>query len=263
MFSAFLGGFTELTKKPSYFIPSLLGMLASLFVLVLAIESYFNVFYDSLILGETPESSLIEFPFHMFSFYGADLIVIGLATFISIGISFYMIYVYASLLNGQEKSAISAFTKNLKKISEIFWLTFFVFVGLFLYSVIAYALFVASITFEGIGIITFLLFVAWLIIGLIAYLNLIFTPVIMSVEMKKLKPALKASWQWSKKRTIGIAIFIAILGFITGLVGAIFSAIGESVGIEELGVLILLIGLGFTNAYYNIAFIKFYLNHRQ
>ncbi|MFH1391066.1 MAG: hypothetical protein ABIH20_02015 [Candidatus Diapherotrites archaeon] len=263
MFKALIGGFTELTKKPSYMIPSLAGMIASLIVLVLTIESYFNVFYNSLILEETPQSSLIEFPFHMVSFYGADLIVIGLATFISIGISFYMIYVYASLLKDKEKSAIKAFTKNLKKTSEIIWLTFFVFVGLFLYLVIAYALFVASVTYEGLGIITFLLFLAWLIIGFIAYLNLIFTPVIMAVEKKKLKPALKASWQWSKKRIIGIAIFIAVLGFITGLVGTIFSVIGESVGIEELGVLILLIGLGFTNAYYNITFIKFYLNHRQ
>ncbi|MCR4335853.1 MAG: hypothetical protein NUV57_04930 [archaeon] len=263
MFSAFSSGFTEIIKKPSYLIPAFFGTLANAIVLILSIDSYFNILYSALILGETPDSTLIELPYHLFAFYGTDLIIIGLASFITFGIGIYLVFVYASLLNGKEKSAINAVIKTIPKAKEVFLLAFFVTIAGLLYGFVAYMLFVISLTIEVLGIVTFLLMLAWMIIGILAFLKLAFTPVAMALDNQKLKPALKATWQWSKKRTIRIVIFLFLLSFISGLIGSLFAGIGETVGIEELGVLILILGMIFANAYYNIAFIKFYLNHKQ
>jgi len=188
--------------------------------------------------------------------------VIGLITFISIGLGFYLIYVYSSLINGKQ-ALLKGIFSNISKAGEIIGLTIFIIVAMFLYFTIGFFLFVTSLTFETIGIITFLLFLLWLVLGLYAFVKLAFTPMFMVIERQKLKAALVASWKWSEKRTLSIFIFLTIIGFISGSINTIFSTLGDATGIEFVALLLLLLGVGLANAYYNIAFIKYFLNTKQ
>ena len=263
MLASLLGGFIELSKKPLYIVPALIVMILNFGVLLLSIDNYFQFFYDVFVFGEVAESSLIEMPFFLFKTYGVDLILIGITMFISLGLGFYLLYVYSSLINGNEKNFMKGMTQNIGKATEILGLTFFVFFAMFLYAAIGYLLFVLSDMFEGIGIVFNLILLLWLVLGVYAYVKLAFTPVLMATERQKLKPALAATWQWSSGKTIKIAVFLAIIGAITGIINTFFSLVGEATGVDFVAVIILLLGLAFSNAYYNIAFIKYFLNTKQ
>lgn len=260
MLASLLGGFIELGKKPLYIVPALIVMILNFGVLLFSIDNYFQFFYDVFVFGEVAESSLIEMPFFLFTTYGVDLLLIGITMFISLWLGFYLLYVYSSLISGNEKSFVKGMTQNIGKTTEIFGLTFFVFFAMFLYATIGYLLFVLSDMFEGIGIVFFLIFLLWLVLGVYTYVKLVFTPVLMATESQKLKPALAATWKWSSGKTIKTAIFLAIIGAITGILNTFFSLVGDATGVDFVLVIILLLGLAFSNAYYNIAFIKYFLN---
>ena len=263
MLASLLGGFIELGKKPIYIVPALIVMILNFGILLLSIDNYFKFFYDVFVFGEVAESPLIEMPFFLFTTYGFDLVLIGITMFISLGLSLYLLYVYSSLINGTEKNIGKAMSQTIGKLGEIVGLTFFVFFAMFLYGTIGYLLFVLSTMVEGIGIIFLLIFLLWILLGIYFYVKLAFTPILMATEREKLKPALAATWKWSSGKTIKIAIFLALIGGIAGILNTFFSTLGDATGVNFLAVLILLIGLGISNAYYNIAFIKYFLNTKQ
>ena len=154
-------------------------------------------------------------------------------------------------------------TQNIGKITEIIGLTVFVFFAMFLYATIGYLFFVLSDMFEGIGIVFFLIFLLWLVLGVYAFVKLAFTPVLMATQRQKLKPALAATWKWSSGKTIKTAVFLAIIGGIAWILNTFFFALGDAAGVDFVEVLILMIGLSISSAYYNIAFIKYFLNTKQ
>lgn len=262
MLASLLGGFIELGKKPLYFVPALIVMILNFGVLLLSIDNYFEFFYSVFVFGEVAESTLIELPFFLFTTYGVDLLLIGITMFISLGLGFYLLYVYSSLINGNEKNFVKAMSQNIGKVTEIIGLTFFVFFAMFLYATISYILFILSATLEGVGLLFLLIFLLWLVIGVYFYIKLAFTPVLMATERQKLKPALAATWKWSSGKTIKTAIFLAVLGAITGILNTFFSLVGDATGVDFIAVIILMVGLAFSNAYYNIAFIKYFLNSK-
>jgi len=258
MINAIVEGFTSFAKKPLLFLPALFVMGLNFIVLLAAFESYFNLFFETLVLGEVPDAGLLELPFFMLTTYGADIIVIGLAAFVSFALGFYMIYIYASLLAGKETGMIKAIIANAKRTGEILGLTLFVSIALFLYGIVAYLLFVASVSIEALGLIAFILLLIWGLFGLFVYFKFAFTPVLMATEKQKLKPALAAVWKWSSPKLISIIIFLIIIGFLAGIINTVFITLADATGSNELGILLLLLGFGLSNAYYNISFVKYF-----
>ncbi len=262
MFNALIEGAAEITKNPFYFIPALFVMVLNTIISLLAVDHVFQLVYSAFVFGEVPEATLVELPYYMLTIYTGEILVIAAATFVAMLLGFYLVFVYASLLSGKEKGGVKALTSGFSRIGELIGLTFFTGIAALLYAAIGYALFVASITFEGIGIITFILFLALILAGIYIYVKLAFTPVIMAVEKRKLKEALADCWKWTAKKPIGVAFFLVVLGFIAALGTEVFSAIGDATGIEEVSLAIFVIGVALVNTYYNIAYIKYYLGSK-
>ena len=263
MFKALVGGFAELFRKPVNLLPALVAMAINFTVLILTIESYFDFFYEVFIFNEVPESSLVNLPFYLFSTYLFEITVMAMGAFISMALGFYLLYVYSAILTGKETGAIKAMSATLAKLPEIAGLTAFVFVAAILYSVIGFALLAASITLDGIGIVVFLLWVAWIMAGIYVYLKFSFTPVFMASDKLKLKAALTASWKWSEKKLLPIAVLLIVLSFMTGLINAAATAIAEGSTLEIIAFPALVLGLAFSNAYFSITIIKYFMASKQ
>jgi len=261
MIKAFIGGLTQLIAKPFYFLPALIAMTINTLILAFSTEQYTDFLYNALILGEVPETSMLELPFYLITIYGVELFIIALGFFVSTLLGFYLLYVYANLVRDKQ-ALIKAILSNTSKLTELIGLTIFVLVATLLYSTVAFFLFILSLTLEIIGLVIFLLFLIWIVFGIYAFVKLVFTPLIMVLERKKLKPALAQSWKWTEKKALKILFFLIILGFIVNIINAIFLSISELVGIEIIGVAILIFGLALSNAYYNIVFIKYFLNSK-
>src|SRR3989344_4556938 len=143
MFSAATGAFGELVKKPALLLPALVGMALNTAVLLLAIDNYFSFFFDVFFNGNVPEASIIELPFYMLTSYFWDIVVMAGAVFASFFIAYFMLFTYASVIAKKEKGVVKAMRGALGRAGEIFALTVFTFVAVFLYAAVSYALFVA------------------------------------------------------------------------------------------------------------------------
>ncbi|HZX20389.1 MAG TPA: hypothetical protein VFF13_05230 [archaeon] len=259
MLKSLVFGLTQLIGKPQYLLPALAGIFVNFLILFFAVDSYFNFFYNALVFGEIPNASLFELPFYLLTTYAFDILVIVLTVFFSTSVGFYMIYVYSALMTTKQ-SMMKVMIGTLSRIGEIFGLTLFLMVALLLYGAILYGLIIFGFAFEGLAILSTILILALLLLGIFAFVKLAFTPVIMVIEKQKLKPALKKSWEWSAKKTLNILVFLFLLSVITGLTNTFFALLGEATDIEILGIVILLLGLALSSSYYNIAFIKYFLN---
>lgn len=255
MLNAFASGFSELAKKPIYFLPALLAMAINFFVLIFTAENYFNFFYEVFIYGEVPQASLFQLPYYMLTTYTTELLVIGAAVFVSFLLGFYQLYAYASLLK-KNKGVLEGIVSGFSKIGEIAGLTAFACAAFFLYSIAWFLLFIGSVS-DSLGLIAFVLLLAWTIFGAYVYLKLAFTPVIMAVEGAKLKEALAKSWKWSGKRLGKLLLFFILLGIIAGAINTFFSILADAAGIEMLALALLVIGLAVSNAYNSIVLVKY------
>ena len=262
MINALVSSFFKLLKKPNYFIPSLLGMFFTTLLLLVFSDNYFNIIYKIFVFGELPQTELFNLPFYMLSIYGADLFIITLATFISISIGFFVLYVYSTLFNDSKLTVSKAINSNLGRISEIIGLSLFVFVVGFLYTGIGFLLGLIITSFESLGLIITILILLWIIAGIYIYTKLAFTPLIMSIERKNLKQALSQSWKQSETKMLKLLFFLITLSAIVQAMNFFISTFADAIGVELIMLLVLIIGLGFTNAYYNISFIKYFLNSK-
>src|SRR3989338_715435 len=222
MLSAFIGGFGELAKRPFYFVPALLAIVINLAILLLVVDVQFDFFYSVFVLGEVPETTLIGLPFYVATGYWQQLLIIGAAAMVSFMLSFYQLYVYSALI-GKKKPVIGTSIEAFSKIPEIFGLAFFAAIASFIYFTIAYFIFIATVTFGGIGIVFLLLLLAWIIAGVYASLKLLFTPLFMAIEKKKLKQSLSESWKWSSGKVVSIVALILLLGLVAGAISGFFS----------------------------------------
>ncbi|MEK6958343.1 MAG: hypothetical protein AABW99_05185 [archaeon] len=263
MLKEFIGGFTELVSRPLYFLPALLAGIINLFVMVAVSENSFNFFMQTLVLGNVPDVNLWQMPFYIINSYGQDLIAMLLGTLASLAVGFYILYVYSALIAAKEKGIVKAIAATAKKIPEILALSVFVLAAFFIYSTIAYFVFVAGVSIEAIGIILFIALLAWLVLGVYFFLMLAFTPLFMALNGTKLKKALAESWKWSPKRLLHIAVFLAVLWFLTMAVATLFSMISDFAGSDELIAGTLMLGMAVSGAYYNITFIKYFLANRE
>ncbi len=260
MIKALAGGFGEIIKRPSLLIPAFVGMALNIALLLFAIDNYFNFFFNVLILGQVPDAPLLDLPFYIASAYLPDIFVMSVAVFASLFISIYILYTYCALVAKGEKSAIKALLGQFSRVTEIFSLSFFSFVGFFLYATAAFFLFLGAVSLEGTGIIFVLLLLLWIGFGTFSFLKFLFSPLFMAINKKKMKAAMAQSWQWSTKRIIEIALFLLLIGAITGIINAFFSAAADATGFDAIAIAALVIGFSLSNAYYNIALIKYFEN---
>ena len=263
MINALVSSFFKLLKKPSYFIPALIGMILTTVIFLIFSDSYFNLIYKIFVFGEIPQTELFNLPFYLLSIYGADLFAITLSTFISISLGFFVLYVYSTLLNDSQLSVSKAITRNFEKISEIIGLSLFVFVVGFLYAGIGFILALINNSFESLGLLVVFLVLLWIITGIYIYTKLAFTPLIMNIEKQNLKQALSKNWKQSENKILEILIFLTVLSAIVQAMNFFVSTFADAIGVEVITLLVLIIGLGFTNAYYNISFIKYFLNSKK
>ena len=206
MIGAFVQGVFELAKKPVYLLPALIISLAAFLVIILSAESYMAFFYSAIMLGQVPDAGILELPFYIISSYGQEIAIICASMLISLTLTLFQLYIYA-LSMARKEGMVQAIRDGAAKLPEIFGLVVFAALASFIYGVLGYALFAASITFDVIGIALFLLLIAWGLFGAYAFVKLIFVPVFMALEGKKLKAALSESWKWSSQRVFSIAIF--------------------------------------------------------
>ena len=258
MLGAFIESVGELAARPLLFVPALIGMALNAAILLLAVDSYFNVFYSALLLGEVPNASIFDLPFYLLTSYFGDIVVIKLAAFLSLLIGIYLLFTYAALLGGKEKGIVKAMKGQLARIPEMLWLCVFMAAALGIFAVAAFILFIGTISLDGLGIIAFLLLLAWLIFGAYVFIKLAFTPLFMAIGRKKLKEALAESWKWSGGRLLQVAAALVAVGIASWIINAIFSAASDATSVEEIAAVILVLGAAIANAYYNIVLVKYY-----
>ena len=97
MISAFAGGLAELAKKPLLLAVALIGAVINAGIMLLASDSYLNVFVSTLVLGEVPDASIMELPFFIFTSYAADIAIIIAAMTVSIAVGFFTLFAYSKM----------------------------------------------------------------------------------------------------------------------------------------------------------------------
>ncbi|MCR4369166.1 MAG: hypothetical protein NUV67_04645 [archaeon] len=262
MISALPKGFFGLIKRPALLIPAIGAIIFNFAMLILAAESYFNVFYDTLILGQVPNVSLLEMPLYIFNSYLPDLLIIFMASLASLMLGFYLVNVYHAMI-GEKKNAVPALFSGISRIGEIFYLSAFFAVALFLYLAAAFFLMVFSINFGAIGIVFFFAFLAWILLGLYAYLKLMYTPFFMAAKRLNIKKALAQSWKWSAGKFWAIFALLFLLWAITWAFNSIFAAIAEQITVEFITIAVLVLGLGVSNAYYYVSLTEYFLGAKE
>ncbi|GEM_PF-6326852 len=258
MISAFAGGLAELVKRPLFFVPALIGMCLNAAILMLALGSYEAIFFGTIISGDVPDAPLISQPYYFAANNLTDTIIIGLALLGTIIVGTLMLFTYAKMLTAKKTGIAGGISFALSKLPQAIWLGIFTFVALFLYSVVAFLLFAASISFETWGTVAFAGFLLWLAFGAFAYLKFAFTPLFIAVEGLDLKKALAKSWKSSSGKAIPIAIFLFLAYLATGLVGGAAFALSDLASDELISLAIVVLGISLSNAYYNIVFTKYF-----
>ncbi len=258
MISSLTGAFGELVKKPALLLPAFIGMGLNIAILLLTIDNYFSFFFDVFFIGNVPDASIAELPYYLFTSYFADIAVMAAAVFASFFIAYFLLFTYASVIGKKEKSVVKAMRTAIGRAAEIFWLTVFTFAAFFLYAAVSYALFAATLELGGLGIVALLLMLAWGAFGVYAFLKLAFAPLFVALEKKKIKQALAESWKWSGRRLLGIIGLLVLLMIITGTISAVFGAASDATGVDELAVLLLVLGSAVSSSYYNVALVKYF-----
>src|SRR3989344_4510294 len=258
MIGALAAGFIELAKRPLLFVPALIAMALNVLVLLFTIDNYFNFFFGVFLLGEVPDVSIAELPYYLFTAYWQDVIVMAAAAFVTFFISLWLLYTYADLVGKKGRGVLSQVLAQAKRAPEIFGLTISTFIGFFLYTTVAFLLFIGTVSLGDIGIIAFILFLAWLVFGIYSFFKFAFTPLFMAIERKNIKSALAESWKWTGKRLLSvIALFVAV-GIVSGAINLIFSLASDATAVDELAIIALVLGSAFSTAYYNIVLIKYF-----
>src|SRR3989344_3532775 len=241
MIGALAAGFIELAKRPLLFVPALIAMALNVLVLLFTIDNYFNFFFGVFLLGEVPDVSIAELPYYLFTAYWQDVIVMAAAAFVTFFISLWLLYTYADLVGKKGRGVLSQVLAQAKRAPEIFGLTISTFIGFFLYTTVA-----------------FLLFLAWLVFGIYSFFKFAFTPLFMAIERKNIKSALAESWKWTGKRLLSvIALFVAV-GIVSGAINLVFSLASDATAVDEIAIIALVLGSAFSTAYYNIVLIKYF-----
>lgn len=262
MLKSFATGLSDLVKRPFLIFPSFVAMVVNTALLILVSDSMFTIFYNVFILGDVPDATITQLPFYIISSYGPELTAITATTFISLLLSFYLVYVYSGLLNSKSTGVVKAMLGGFSRLGELIALSVFVSLCIFLFSMAGFAFFVGSLGLGGIGIISFLLGLAWTLFGAYVFLKLVFAPVLMAIGKKKLKAALAESWEWSSGKLLHIGAFMVLLFAAIGFINLVVSSASDATGIEELSLVILVLGMALSNAYYNIVFIRYFVDSR-
>ncbi len=253
MFKHFVFGFFELLKRPSLVLPAFFGVLFGL-ALNLFVSIYaFDFLYNTIVLGEVVESSLLALPFYLIFSNPTQVFVLALGFLASIVNWVFFTYVYAECF---DKSILESIKIAFSRLKEIFGLSVFIFFALTFYFVILFGFFVLAVQPSFFGIIGFLLSIAWALIGFYAGVKLIFAPAIMGVKRRKLKRAFSESW-FSKTGFFNTLLFIFVLTAIHFFLKFLFFRVGELVGNEVFLFVLTLLGATIANAYYLIVFIKY------
>lgn len=263
MISALLGGFTEFARKPLYFVLSLVGIALNATVLLLSLESYQNVFISVVVFGEVPNVPLAQLPFYFTANYLTDLFVIGTSLLFSLAIGFMLLFAYSRMLTSNKPSLREGIVFAASRIMVAIGFAGFSFVAVFLYSVVAFFLFTASISFELVGTLAAVLLLLWLLFGLYLYTKLVFTPLFISIDEMNLKKALAESWKWSSGKFVPLIVFLVLAAAAGNIIAGASSLIGESIVDEAISATVIIIGVSLSNAYYNIVFTKFFVESRH
>ncbi|VVB99001.1 Uncharacterised protein [uncultured archaeon] len=260
MISALASGFTGMARKPLTLVPALLGTIAGTAILLLSLDSFTNVFFSSLLFGEVPDVAFFELPFQFANSYGPDLLVIFMALLASLTVSAATAFAYAIMARDKKAGAMKAMATAAKMLPSAFALALVSMAGLLIYSAVAFCLFAAGISLEGIGFIAFAFFLAWLGFGAFVLIKLAFTPIALATGNLPLKKALSESWNKTSGKSMSTVLFLVLAWVISGIVSGIFFGLGDLVQQEELSFLIVLTGICASSAYFNIAFARFYID---
>ena len=263
MISAFADGFAELAKKPLLLAVALIGTAINVGVMILASDSYMNVFVNMMVLGEVPEATVMEMPFFIFTSYAADIAVILVAMTTSLAAGFFTLFAYSRMVASKKTGLREGLSFATSKITEALFLSIFYMAALFLFALSAFLLFAAGVSFEGVEAITFLLFIALCAFGIYCYVKLFFTPLFMALEGMKLKKALAESWRWTAGKFIPLLFFLIIAWAVTAMVSGIAFAASDAIAVDEVSAAVAIIGFCIAGAYYSIVLVKFFSGLRH
>ncbi|HLC79282.1 MAG TPA: hypothetical protein VJG83_02520 [archaeon] len=256
MIGALLSGL-EILKRPQLLLIALLGSIANSFILLLSVDYYFSFFYEVFVLGEIADSSIIDMPFYLLATYATEILVIVLTIIASLMVWLYVLYAYSAMLS-QKKKVIQALSFAISKTPEIAIVSSFLLALSFLFAAILFFFFIATFSFAGFEIVALLILIAALGLGAYIYLKLSFTPLFMALGKKTLKQSLGLSWKLSAKHLLQIAVFLILLSTISGVIAGVFSLLSEYPENEIIAFVLLLAGIAFSSAYYNIGFIRYF-----
>ncbi|MBI4210350.1 MAG: hypothetical protein HY544_02480 [Candidatus Diapherotrites archaeon] len=262
MIKAFASGFAEIATRPLLLVPALLGMFLNVLVIALSVDSYANIIFDTLIEGNVPAASMLKLPFYMASSYASDLLIIGMAMFVSMLIAYYLTFAYAIALSGKRKGVFGSLLSAASRAPEVLFLTVFTFAAAFLYCIAAFLLLAAAMAGEELGIVALPLLLGWMLLGVYAVLKLAFTPIAMASGGSKLKEALAQSWKWTSGRFLETALFFFILMMATILIGSAVTWLSGLTESEPVSFIILVLGMALLNSYYTVVFIRYYTDSK-
>ncbi|MFH1256383.1 MAG: hypothetical protein V1494_03755 [Candidatus Diapherotrites archaeon] len=252
MIAALIGAAFGLVKKPVVLLAAIILAIINTVVFFLLFEPIAELLYNFFVLGLVPEGNAWELPFRFLQLYFLNSIAILVAMFISLMLFIWLLFVAAAA----EKEKDSAIAEANSRLGEIFWLSAFIFIAVFVFLAIGYIFMAIGFSFDLLALPALIVFLAWLLVGLYVFVKLSFVAVIAAMEKVKGKEAFIKTWQWSAKRFWGIIVFLLLAGFIFSLINALGDGVAGITGEEISGIVIGLIFAIIANAYVALAMAK-------
>lgn len=264
MLGVFAGAFVDIARRPMLAVPALLAAIANTAVMLLAVDSFFGLFYDITIAGNVPEAGIVEAIYYVAASHSIEIAVIAAALFINGITSVFLLYTYYALATEKKAGVAGAMLEKIGKITEIAGVAAFLLVAAGAFSAVSLAIFVAAVSVEGLGFLAPVVMIALAAFSIYVFMKLFFTPLFMCSEQEGLKKSLGKCWKWSNKRLFTIAIFFAIVSAIISVLGGIFDMAAVALeGNDIASAVAIIVGLLATNTYFNVAIVKFFLSEKE
>jgi len=250
-------GFSEISKKPLAIIPALIVLFIIGLIFWLVSDSFVEIIFNTVFLEDIPDSTLAELPFHLFSLYALDFIILGIWALVSALLVTALGFYYAAIAKGSGiTESIGKTIEQAKNITSVF--------ALFLVLAVFFA--ILFWIFLILGTINLWLFIVPEIIITIAAVfitvKIAFTIPIIEVENTSLKKALEKSWKTTDKKFWLTLAFLIILGIILNIILGIGSMVSDIIPEETIGVIVFAVFASIMLAYAGLTMAFYYLEKK-
>jgi hypothetical protein len=252
-------GFKEIAKHPLCILPAIVASAVIAIVFLAVVDFFIDIVINAVFLGNVPDSGLSELPFQFFYLYAGNLVLLFLASLVSLIVIIATSFFYSNYAKGllEKKPSISkAISKTIEQGGQIIALFVFALVFAAVIGIIFWGL-LLSIPLAGLWPLVLMFLLAIVIVYALA--KIAFVIPAMACEGEKLKAAIGKSWEFSNKKFWTALLFLMLVLIINQIIFGIGSAISGLVADEVISAILFAVFLALASAYSALAMTFYYL----